>query len=179
MWPAERRGGPRRGYDAGMGEDALTIRQAATLLNVHPNTVRNRIKSGAYRADKVITEHGETYLIPRSELSRDSTTNSVVSPPPSQLPPQPLPDVREAMRALLEPFVKELGAVREELGRERERRGRLENERDELRRELEALRSKPGGPETVGEGPERAEPRSYAPGVQEATQPRPWWRFWR
>ena len=159
--------------------DALTIRQAAALLNCHPNTVRNRIKSGAYRADKVITEHGETYLIPRSELSRDSTTNSVVSPPPSQLPPQPLPDVREAMRALLEPFVKELGAVREELGRERERRGRLENERDELRRELEALRSKPGGPETVGEGPERAEPRSYAPGAQEATQPRPWWRFWR
>ena len=83
------------------------------------------------------------------------------------------------MRALLEPFVEELGSVREELGRERERRGRLENERDELRRELEALGSKPGGPETVGEGPERAEPRSYAPGAQEATQPRPWWRFWR
>ncbi len=33
--------------------DTLTIRQAAALLNVHPNTVRNRIKSGTYRAEKI------------------------------------------------------------------------------------------------------------------------------
>jgi uncharacterized protein (DUF3084 family) len=80
------------------------------------------------------------------------------------------------MRALLEPFVKELGAVREELGRERERRGRLETERDELRRELEALRSKPTeDAQTVEEEPERAEPRSYAAGAQEGAQ-RPLWR---
>ena len=45
-----------------MAEEALTIRQAATLLGVHANTVRNRIKSGRYQADKVVTEHGETYL---------------------------------------------------------------------------------------------------------------------
>ena len=31
----------------------LTIRQAATVLKVHPNTVRNRIKSGLYQAEKV------------------------------------------------------------------------------------------------------------------------------
>ncbi len=89
------------------GGDTLTIRQAATLLNCHPNTVRNRIKSGAYRAEKVYTEHGETYLIPRSELVQGSPANSVPSPSQSQ----PLP-VREAMRAMLEPFVRELGDVR-------------------------------------------------------------------
>ncbi|MDQ3637177.1 MAG: helix-turn-helix domain-containing protein, partial [Actinomycetota bacterium] len=122
-----------------MAEDALTIRQAAALLNVHPNTVRNRIKAGTYQAEKVVTENGETYLIPRSELSQVSTTNSLVTPSPAQLPSQPLPDVREAMRAMLEPFVKELGDVREELGRERERREQLQHERDELRRELDAL----------------------------------------
>ena len=111
-----------------MAEDALTIRQAAALLGVHHNTVRNRIKAGTYRAEKAVTENGETYLIPRSELSRASNTNNVVTPTPTQAPSQPLPDVREAMRAMLEPFVKELGEVREELGRERQRRQHSEEQ---------------------------------------------------
>ena len=116
-----------------MAEDALTIRQAAALLGVHHNTVRNRIKAGKYKADKVITENGETYLIPRSELSKETSTNSLATPTPPQSPSQTLPDVREAMRAMLEPFVRELGDVREELGRERERRERAEAELAKLR----------------------------------------------
>ena len=155
---------------ARMAEDALTIRQAAALLNCHPNTVRNRIKSGAYRADKVITEYGETYLIPRSELSEASTANSLVSSPPSQNPLQPLPDVREAMQAMLEPFVRELGEVREELGRERERRERLQQEHEELLRELASLRETRKSPETVEAGPEGTEPGSDAPGPQTGAQ---------
>jgi excisionase family DNA binding protein len=154
--------------------DTLTIRQAATLLNCHPNTVRNRIKSGAYKAEKVITERGETYMIPRSELS-DSTTNRL----PSASQSQSLPDVREAMHALLEPFVRELGDVREELGRERERREAAERRNGDLERELrearEALETSespapadtptepPAGPHAATEAPERAAPR-------------PWWR---
>ena len=121
-----------------MAEDALTIRQAAALLKVHHNTVRNRIKAGKYQAEKVVTENGETYLIPRSELSKDLTTNNVVTPTPPQSPSQPLPDVREAMRAMLEPFVRELGDVREELGRERERRERAEAELAKLREARES-----------------------------------------
>jgi excisionase family DNA binding protein len=100
------------------GGDTLTIRQAAALLNCHPNTVRNRIKAGVYSAEKVYTEHGETYLIPRSELAPDSTTNAL----PRASHSQPLPDVREGVRAVLEPFGVELGNVREELGRERKGR---------------------------------------------------------
>ncbi len=41
--------------------------------------------------------------------------------------------------------------------------------------ELEASRGQPEAPETVEEGPERAEPRSGTPGAQEGAQ-RPWWR---
>ena len=147
-----------------MAEDALTIRQAAALLGVHHNTVRNRIKSGKYKADKVITENGETYLIPRSELSKETSTNNVVTPAPTQSPSQPLPDVREAMRAMLEPFVRELGDVREELGRERERRERAEAELAKLREARESPVSPgptqdptpaPGGAQAAPRDPER------------------------
>jgi excisionase family DNA binding protein len=143
-----------------MGEDrreALTIRQAATLLGVHPNTIRNRIKVGTYKADKVQTEHGENYLIPRSELSPPSTNNVMVDPTQPQPVPSPLPDVREAMRAMLEPFVEELGTVREELGRERERREQAERRVEDLTRRLEAA----GGRAEASEG---SEPRSDAGG---------------
>lgn len=171
-----------------MAEDALTIRQAAALLGCHPNTVRNRIKSGVYQADKVQTENGETYLIPRSELSQASLTNSLVGPSQSQPVPNPLPDVREAMRAMLEPFVEELGAVREELGRERERRERAEERAATFEAELQALREArespvSPGPETPtpasGDAQEAATQSAYSatlrPHGDEATG-RPWWR---
>jgi excisionase family DNA binding protein len=152
-----------------MAEDALTIRQAAALLNVHPNTVRNRIKAEKYRAEKVITENGETYLIPRSELKQETSTNSLATPTPPQLPSQPLPDVREAMQALLEPFVKELGEVREELGRERQRRQHSEAEAATLRAQLRALSEVREAP--VSPGPTETPPDASA--APQMARPRP------
>jgi excisionase family DNA binding protein len=116
-----------------MEEPGLTIREAATLLNVHPNTVRNRIKDGTYTAEKVITERGQTYIIPRSELQKDLPTNKL--PSASQPASQIL--VREVMQDLLEPFVRELGNVREELGRERALREHAERRVEELEQQLE------------------------------------------
>lgn len=43
-------------HSVGRGGDRLTIAKAATLLGVHKNTVRNRIKNGSYRAEMVQTE---------------------------------------------------------------------------------------------------------------------------
>jgi hypothetical protein len=48
--------------------DRLTISEAATLLGVHPNTVRNRIKDGTYLAEKMITTGGPKYYIERDSL---------------------------------------------------------------------------------------------------------------
>ncbi len=60
---------------AGLGE--VTLAEAAELLGVHPNTIRNRIRSGAYQARKVQSPLGpEVYLLKRDEL-----------PIPMQAPP--------------------------------------------------------------------------------------------
>ena len=165
-----------------MGEEreTLTIRQAATLLGVHPNTVRNRIKAGVYQAEKVVTERGETYIIPRSELAQDVTTNRV----PSASHSQSLPDVREAMQAMLEPFVAELGNVREELGRERERRAQAERRVEELERQLEAApEPRPDRVETPEESERAAEDGSGplwqgADAAPEDPPRGPWWQRW-
>jgi excisionase family DNA binding protein len=67
--------------------DGLTIREAATLLGVHPNTVRNRIKDGTYEAEKILTDSGPTYYV-----SRESLLNNAAS--------QPLP-IHNNLRRLL------------------------------------------------------------------------------
>src|SRR5215218_2886968 len=48
--------------------ETVTIAEAAALLGVHRNTVRNRIKAGRYKAHKVVTPQGETYVIERDSL---------------------------------------------------------------------------------------------------------------
>ena len=85
------------------------------------------------------------------------------------------------MRAMLEPFVRELGDVREELGRERERRERAEERSKALEGEMALLKqaaSIEGGlepPETVEGAPGRTEPRPDSPGPHGSAR-RPWWR---
>ena len=58
-------------------KERVTIREAAAILGVHPNTVRSRVKAGTYQAEKVVTERGETWMIDRDSL----TTNTHTSDP--------------------------------------------------------------------------------------------------
>jgi excisionase family DNA binding protein len=176
-------------HSGGRGTDRLTIAEAAALLGVHKNTVRNRIKNGSYRAEMVQTERGPTYLIERESLLTNLSTNTLSSASQELVSQQAMAFVQE----LLRPFVSELGEIREELGaerarremaettlregmaEERRRREEAERERDELRQELHALREPRESPQTVEEEPERAEPRPATVESQETVQ-RPWWR---
>jgi hypothetical protein len=56
-----------------VNRDRVTISDAATLLGVHHNTVRKRVKAGVYDAEKVVTRSGPTWLITRESLANDPT----------------------------------------------------------------------------------------------------------
>jgi excisionase family DNA binding protein len=158
-------------HSVGRGRDRLTIAEAATLLGVHKNTVRNRIKNGSYRAEMAQTERGPTYLIERESLLTNLTTNTLSSASQELVSQSAMEFVQE----LLRPFVSELGQVREELGAERARRQMAEERAAALEAELEAFRETRESSESVEEEQEMAEPHSAAGSSQEGVQ-RPWWK---
>ncbi len=120
-------------------QDRVTIREASTLLGVHPNTVRKRVKDGVYEAEKISTEHGFTWMIHRNTLlNTPPTTDTQISPLQSAGNLETTPEA--FVQGMLRPFVEDLGRVREQLGAERVLREQAEQERDRLAAELEALR---------------------------------------
>ncbi len=159
------------------GSGRVTITEAATLLGVHPNTVRARVKAGVYEAEKVATEHGMTWMI-----NHDSLVNNPL-PRDSQQTPSQMANLEaatptEVMQEMLRPFVEDLGRAREELGAERVRREQAERERDELRRQLEALTETPQAPESPDESTEGTDTPANVGEAQTATESRSWWRRW-
>ena len=166
-------------HSVGRGGDRLTIAEAATLLGVHKNTVRNRIKDGTYKAEKVITERGETYLIERKSLLTNLTTNTLSSDSQQLVSTAPMEFVQE----LLRPFVSELGDVREELGAERARRRMAEERASALEAELDALKEAREFTESEVSPDPSESPTSSGGDAQEATErpqpatpPRSLWR---
>ena len=159
-------------HSVGRGRDRLTIAEAATLLGVHKNTVRNRIKNGSYPAEIVQTERGPTYLIERESLLTNLNTNTLSSASQELVSHQAM----EFVQDLLRPFVSELGEVREELGAERARRQMAEQRAAALEAELEALKEPQESPQTAEEEPERAELHAATGEAEEGVQRRSWWR---
>jgi excisionase family DNA binding protein len=165
------------GHNSSSLTDRLTISEAAALLGVHKNTVRNRIKDGTYEAETVVTERGPTYFIKRESILDNLTTNTLSRGSQELVSPQAMEFVQE----LLRPFVTELGRVREQLGAERARREMAEERAAALEVELEAIKE---GREDAPVSPETPDPSDDAPpvesGVPETPTERPeersWWR---
>ncbi len=157
--------------NAGRDVERVTISEAATLLNVHPNTVRNRVKAEIYRAEKVVTERGPTWMIDRDSLITNTPPNTSQQTPSQRKPNLELQPT-ELVQELLRPFVEDLGRVREELGAERVRREQAERERDQLAAQLEALREPRESPETVSE----VDTGDVTPEPVDPVERPSWWR---
>jgi hypothetical protein len=155
------------------GSGRVTITEAATLLGVHPNTVRGRVKAGVYDAEKIATEHGLTWMIDRDSLINPPLTRDLQEPPLQTDNPEGATPI-ELVQDLLRPFVEDLGRVREELGAERVLREQVERERARLAEELEALREIRDAPETASEEVSGSE--AEAPPSDSEEPRRSWWR---
>jgi excisionase family DNA binding protein len=129
----------------------VSVGEAAQLLNVHRNTVHNRIKAGRIRAHKVIEGDREVYRVERDSLGIGRTDAHVHTLDAQR--PMPGEEIALLLADRLEDIVQgyalELGDVREQLGEERakrqqaeERVSATEEEAQRLREELEAERSK-------------------------------------
>jgi excisionase family DNA binding protein len=126
------------------GKAYLTVGEAAKLLGVHRNTVRNRIKAGRIRAHKVLEDEQEFYRIERDSLD-DVRTNAHVRTMNAHrtIEGSELVEVlAHRLEEIVQGYGRELGEVREQLGTERAKREQAEKEARRLREELEAERSK-------------------------------------
>jgi transcriptional regulator with XRE-family HTH domain len=70
--------------------ERVTIVEAAALLGCHPNTVRYRVMAGMYRAEKVPTENGPTWMIERDSLTTGDSKEVSGSDGPVGEPVPPL-----------------------------------------------------------------------------------------
>jgi hypothetical protein len=163
--------GREKANSSGGATDRVTIGQAAALLGVHPNTIRNRVRAGVYDAEKVVTENGQTWMIERNSLLNKPLPKGSQQTP-LQRQPQAEVQTTEIVRELLRPFVEDLGRVREELGAERVRREQAERERDELAAQLRELQEPRESPLGSSEEPFS----TSTPSEQEEPTSRPWWR---
>jgi excisionase family DNA binding protein len=165
---------PKHHHSVRRGSDRLTIGEAAALLGVHKNTVRNRIKNGSYKAEMVQTQRGPTYLIERESLLANLSANTLSHASQELAGHQAM----EFLEELLRPFVSELGEIREELGAERVRRQIAQERAAALEAELEALREPQESPQSAeeeGAQEEEEEPQAAIGEAQEGVQ-RSWWR---
>ncbi len=142
--------------------DPITIAEAARLLGVHPNTVRNRLKQGVYQFGRVLTPNGEAYVLSRAAIEADARAAGE-GPVPSQhavslqnVQPGTLQEtlpgtLQETLQAVIAPLVeahaREVAAKdatierqAEELGTARERARQAEERAAQL--ELAARRSR-------------------------------------
>ncbi len=132
----------------------VSVGEAAEILDVHRNTVRNRIKSGRIRAHKVVEGDKEVYRVELNSLGVNNNvrTSAVVHNKGAHRTTERT-DVVEALvnkiDQVVQQYTRELGAIREQLGAERARREQAEEkantaqqEAEKLRAELEAERSK-------------------------------------
>jgi len=170
----------------------VTIAEAAKLLGVHPNTVRNRVKAGLIPATKVLTSKGEAYAIPRKHVAplQDPLQNLGRLYDPNRDPHTLLASFNHAQnddsdtltvptngplqggsqqlttlfQHLMRPLIEENARLHEMARDQAQELGRTQEQRDQARRELADLRAQLAHVQA-------APPISPAPQAQDQAQP--------
>jgi hypothetical protein len=141
--------------------DRLTVAQAAGALNISQDAVRKRIARGTISHDR--DESGRVYVYLPSSKTVHKTDQDAMQD--------------DASKTVQDSYIRSLEDQIAFLRRELERKDAILLNLTERIPQLEAPPEPPGGPETVEEEPERAEPRPATGAAQEGVQ-RPWWRRW-
>ncbi len=153
-----------------MPDKRVTLREASALLGVSEGAIRKRVARNTIRSE--MGEDGLRYVwVPEAEVGTDGGTDERADA--SSTRDRGRDELVEELRDRVRYLEGQLDTRTEEL---REHRRLLAGLIERVP-ELEAPRERQEGPETVGEEPEKAEPRSAAVGSQEGPQPRPWWRM--
>jgi excisionase family DNA binding protein len=164
------------GEDPDVTQDRLTIQEAAQRLGVKEDAIRKRIQRGSMRHEKA--QDGRVYVW--VDATQDAAQDT---------PDKSQDEYRDvAQDARIEDLREQIQYLRRQLDEEREARRRADTilaqlsaanaEQARTIRSIEAPASSDEReePETVEEEPERAEPRSSAPGPQTPAQRRSLWR---
>jgi predicted transcriptional regulator len=136
----------------------VTVSEAAELLGITPEAVRMRIKRDTLRSER---QAGRVFVL----LGQDQPTEQ-----PTDRPDEPNALISQ-MQGRIDSLERQLEEAAE---RDRENRRIIVALTSRIPA-IEAPQEARESPQTVDEGPERAEAPSNAPGAQEGVQ-RPWWR---
>jgi len=156
------------GVEGRQGVRRMPLKEAAAILGVSKDAVRQRVRRDTLRSDK--GEDGRVYVY----LDASVYDVHTAAPPPSEASEAAGDDpLHQQMQARIDD-------LREQLRREQDAHA-------EARRIILALTSRipqleapletPEAAESATPEPERAAPRPDAPGPQTDAQ-RPWWRRW-
>jgi hypothetical protein len=141
--------------------DRSTVAQAADALSISQDAVRKRIARGTIPHDRDESGRVYVYLSP-SETVHKTDQDTMQD---------------DATKTVQDAYIRSLEDQIAFLRRELERKDTILLNLTERIPELEAPSDPRESPQTVGEEPERAEPRPATVESQEGVQ-RPWWRRW-